>query len=117
MATLTKKQIDRQGSFDAADYRVESGIDDDTFRAVLINLRLVQNDKRAKEAKDYGQAVRFINKHAPDLPARKQSRRLVIKDPETEEALAEVVQVRAKVSAVSAKDAGTTTVNVITLPV
>ena len=117
MPALTKKQIDKQGSFDAVDYRVESGVDDDTFRAVLINLKLVQNEKRAHEAKEYGQAVRFINKHAPDLPARKQARRLVITDPETEEALAEVVQVKATVSAVSAKDAHTATKNVITAPV
>lgn len=117
MPELTKKQIAQQGSFGAVDYRVESGIDDDTFEAVLINLKVVQNVKRAKEAKEYGQAVRFINKHAPDLPKNLQARRLVIKHPKTEASLAEVVQVKAKVSAVKAKDATTTTNNVITAPV
>lgn len=113
MPVLTKKQLEQQGSFSAADYRVEADIDDDTFEAVLINLKIVQDAERAKEAKEFAQAVRFINKHAPELPARMKTRRLVIKHPKTEESLAEVVQIRANVSAVKGKPAGTKTQNVI----
>lgn len=117
MPTLTKAQLAKQGSFDAVDYRVESGVDDDTYEAVLINLKIALDGKRAKEAKEFGQAIRFINKHAPDLPRNMKTRRLVIKHPKTEEALAEVVQVRGKVSAVIAKPAGTATKNVLSAPV
>ncbi len=116
MPELTKKQLEQQGSFDAVDYLLASGIDEDTFEAVLINLKVVQNPKRAKQATEYNQAVRFINKHAPALPPNMPSRRLVIKDTETEESLREVVQIVKKVSAVKARDASTTTQNVITLP-
>ena len=113
MPELTKKQLEQQGSFFTEDYRTISDMDDDTFEAVLINLKIVQNDERAAQAKEYGQAVRFINKHAPPLPAKMKSRRLVIKHPKTEESLAEVVQILGNTSAVKAKDKGTTTKNVI----
>ena len=116
MPTLTKKQLEQQGSMFAEDYRELSGIDNDTFEAVLINLKIVQNDKRAAQAKEYGQAVRFINKHAPALPAKMKSRRLVIKHPKTEEPLAEVVQFLGNTSAVKAKGKGTATKNVISAP-
>jgi len=116
MPELSKKMLSQQSSFIADDYRTITDMSDDDYEAVLINLKIVQNEKRAKEAKEYAQAVRFINKKAPDLPDGMKTRRLVIKHPKTEEPLAEVVQFEANVSASKATEKRTKTSNVISKP-